>query len=251
MRIGIMGAMQEEVDKITSQVNGRRETRGRREYVIGQLYGKEIVAVFSRWGKVAAASTATTLLERYQVDLLVFVGVAGALEPSLHVGDIVIGDHFIQHDMDASAVPGIQRFEIPLLGMREIPAPPEWVAKAALAADQYLANDFADSIPDAIRKDFHLGAPQCRCGWIASGDAFVASEQATLALRTAIPNALCVEMEGAAVAQVAFEQARPFVVMRTISDKADHSAPIDFPRFLASVAAQYTAGFMRRFLESI
>ena len=76
---------------------------------------------FSRWGKVASASTVTTLIEFFEVDLVVFTGVAGALAPDLDIGDIVIAESLMQHDMDASALPGIKPFEIPLLGVENFP----------------------------------------------------------------------------------------------------------------------------------
>jgi adenosylhomocysteine nucleosidase len=119
MRIGIMGAMAEEVSQLRPHLSEvTTEIRGMREYVSGQLLGKSVTLVFSRWGKVAASSTATTLVERYGVDCLVFTGVAGALDPSLNIGDIVVASRLVQHDMDASALPGIEKYEIPLLGVR-------------------------------------------------------------------------------------------------------------------------------------
>ena len=79
-----------------------------REYIEGSLYGFDSVLVFSRWGKVAAASTATTLLEVYDVNLIVFTGVAGAVAEDLKVADVVIGNRLIQHDLDATALPGLR-----------------------------------------------------------------------------------------------------------------------------------------------
>ena len=114
-RIGIVGAMPEEIALLERDlVETRRQSRGMREYLEGSLYGFEAVLVFSRWGKVAAASTGTTLIEVYDVNLIVFTGVAGAIAEDLEIGDVVIGNRLVQHDLDASALPGLKRHEVPL-----------------------------------------------------------------------------------------------------------------------------------------
>src|SRR5450631_2031071 len=101
MKIGILGALPEEIDRLHADLKHVKETMvGGRSYLSGELLGFDCVIVFSRWGKVAAASTATVLIDRFGVDLVVFLGVAGAAVPHLQVGDIVIADTLVQHDLD-------------------------------------------------------------------------------------------------------------------------------------------------------
>lgn len=102
MKIGIMGAMTQEVSLIAeSLVNKNLVDLGNRSYHTGQIDEHDIFLVFSRWGKVAATSTATTLITKFEMDLLIFTGVAGAIDAELNVGDIVIANQLLQHDMDA------------------------------------------------------------------------------------------------------------------------------------------------------
>jgi len=249
LKIGIMGAMIEEVQHLQHAVEQPvRLTRGQRDYVSGRMGGHEVVVVFSRWGKVAAAATAATLIERFDVNCILFTGVAGALDPRLNIGDIVVGRSLVQHDLDASAVPGIERFEVPLLGVRFFEPDGAMVDKAAAAARAYLQHDMPGEIDAATRQRFAMHEPRVYTGLIASGDQFIASAAHAAELRQALPEPLCVEMEGAAVAQVAYEHGLPFLVLRTISDKADHSAPIDFPPFIAQVASPIACGCARHLL---
>ena len=111
--IAIMSAMQEEVQALLQNLkNIAPVTKGMRTYYKGILFNKPVVIVFSRWGKVAASATATQLINDFKVDEIIFTGVAGAISPTLNIGDIVIGDKLYQHDMDAS--PLYQKFEIPI-----------------------------------------------------------------------------------------------------------------------------------------
>ena len=115
MKIGIMGAMEQEIGLLRRKIERpNHEIHGMRKYTSGQLFGRDVVTVFSRWGKVAAASTVTTLFERYGVDLIIFTGVAGAADEALNIGDVVVATETVQHDMDASALPGLSRFEVPI-----------------------------------------------------------------------------------------------------------------------------------------
>ena len=110
MKIGIIGAMAEEVEHLTRDIeNPCSVTVAKRDYTAGTLFGREVVAAFSRWGKVAAAATTTTLIERFAVDLIVFTGVAGAAAPNLEIGDIVVASASMQYDLDASVLPGLER----------------------------------------------------------------------------------------------------------------------------------------------
>jgi nucleoside phosphorylase len=116
MSIGIMAAMQEEIDTLLKELPASSEVvdDGQRTYHSGRLWGTPVVVVFSRWGKVAAATTATHLISEFGVGEILFTGVAGAAQPGLNVGDVVVGARFWQHDIDAR--PLFPRHEIPLLG---------------------------------------------------------------------------------------------------------------------------------------
>ncbi len=250
MKIGILGAMDEEINLLGKQMtNCTLEERGKREYINGQLFGHDVCLVFSRWGKVAASSTATTLIERYGVDQLIFTGVAGGVDPSLNIGDIVIADTLIQHDMDVSFLPQMKEFEIPLLGRADFPVGKKEVQKAVAAAESWLQDNLREEVAPETLEEFGIDMPKVVCGTIASGDQFISSDEKVQYLREKIPNLRCVEMEGAAVAQVAYEYDIPCLVLRTVSDKANDDAVIDFPRFITSVASCFTCGSVLRLLE--
>ncbi len=245
-----MGAMQEEVALLRNHMSGMKsETSGMREYISGQVRGKSVTIVFSRWGKVSASSTATTLIERFGANFLVFTGIAGALDKSLNIGDIVIADTLVQHDMDASILPGIGKFEIPLLNISLFTADQRYTTMARRAAESYLAKDLKTTIPQDVLEKFNINTPQVVTGTIASGDQFIANDQIAQNLREQLPDLKCVEMEGAAVAQVAYEHGIPCLVLRTISDKANHRAITDFPLFVGSIASHFTCGLVLRLLD--
>jgi adenosylhomocysteine nucleosidase len=252
MKLGLMGAMPEEVDGIRAaiEVTGTEHIAGR-EYTLGRWHGVDVVLVFSRCGKVSSASSATILLQHFGVDAIVFIGVAGAVSPVLRIGDVVIANDLVQHDMDASALPMFQRFEIPLLGKSRFPAPADWVARAVATTEAYLQENFSLDVSADIRAEFQLSGPKVYSGLVASGDQFVTEAACITNLRTALPDLLCVEMEGAAVAQVCDEHQRPLLVVRIISDLADHSAAIDFPKFLRTVATTMGTHIAERIMRSL
>lgn len=256
MRVGIIGAMEQEVSLLRRELtNTRRQTRGRREYLAGRLYDREVVLVYSRMAKVAAASTVTTLIEVFGVDLVVFTGVAGAADSSLDIGDVVIGTALLQHDLDTR--PLFRRFEVPLLNKVLFEAPSALVDLADRSAHAYLDTHLPDEIPADVRRDFGIRpSPAVRAGLIISGDQFVSSPLTLTRLQEALadaglPPALCVEMEGAAVAQVCYEHDVPVIVLRTISDKADHSAAVDFVPFVDRIASHFTAGIVRELIARV
>ncbi|HTV47277.1 MAG TPA: 5'-methylthioadenosine/adenosylhomocysteine nucleosidase [Phycisphaerae bacterium] len=252
MTIGIIGAMPEEIALLSDRLeNITRQKRGTRNYLQGSLFGKKLVLVFSGWGKVAGASTATTLIEKFGVDFILFTGVAGAVADDLQIGDIVVADKLIQHDLDASGVPGIKRYEVPLLGISTFALEPRWVELAKKSAGRYLAEDLAKDVPTELRAEFGITSPQVRTGLIISGDQFIASTAELRRLRTELPDAQCVEMEGAAVAQVCHEHGIPLAVLRTMSDKSDHSASINFPSFIRKIASHFTCGIAGKFIQEV
>jgi adenosylhomocysteine nucleosidase len=241
--IGILGAMPEEVAQLVEELGATRRTheRGGRAYHQGRLFGRDAVVVFSRWGKVAAAATATHLLIEHGVQELLFTGVAGGADPSLRVGDVVVASGLVQHDMDAS--PLFPRHEVPLLGVARFGVPQALQQRALEAARAWLAR------PEALAPEFGVTAPRAVAGEVASGDKFFAHAGELQALRARLPDVACVEMEGAAVAQVAYEYGVPLTVIRTLSDAADEAAPVDFLRFVQAVASRASHGIVRELLE--
>jgi adenosylhomocysteine nucleosidase len=256
MKIGIVGAMQQEIALLQADLKSvRRQMRGMREYLEGELYGKAAVLVFSRWAKVAAASSVTTLIEVFGVDMVVFTGVAGGADPALEIGDVVIGTTLVQHDLDPR--PLFRRFEVPLLDRLIFEAPPSIVALARESASTYLRERIHRDISAETLSAFGIKPPPMLYqGLIASGDQFIANPATLGALRTALieaglPAPLCVDMESAAVAQVCHEHGVPVIVMRTISDKADHSAAIDFVPFVDRIASHFTRGIVEELIRGI
>jgi adenosylhomocysteine nucleosidase len=216
-----------------------------RDYTIGQLWGNDAVCVLSRIGKVAAAMTATTLVEKFGVTHILFTGVAGAGDLGIAVGDIVVADHLVQHDMDAH--PLFPRYEVPLTGLAHFPADHQMGLQLHAAALHFLGHEFDKVIAPEDRQAFALDGPRIHRGLVASGDQFINDGHRINALQTALPGLLAVEMEGAAVAQVCFELGIPCAILRTISDNANENAATDFMRFVQSVAARYAFHIVRRF----
>ncbi|HEU4622336.1 MAG TPA: 5'-methylthioadenosine/adenosylhomocysteine nucleosidase [Burkholderiaceae bacterium] len=245
MTIAIIAALPEELGALLTDMSAVEvETVAGRQLHRGRFGTTPGVAVLSGIGKVAAALTATLLIERYDVTDIVFVGVAGAADPRLRIGDVVVASEFVQHDMDAS--PLFERFEVPLTGRSRFAVDASWHARLTAATHDYLTHDFAADIDADTRHAFGLARPAVHAGLIASGDEFVNAADRVEALRAALPGLLAVEMEGAAVAQVCDAYAVCFAALRTISDTADHAAATDFPRFIEHVAGRYAHGIVRR-----
>lgn len=249
-RIGIMAALHEEIADLLASMEAVTTRRiGGRDYHAGLLHGLPCVAVLARVGKVAAAATAVTLIREFSVDKVIFTGLAGGVAEHVRVGDVVVATALLQHDLDAS--PLFPRHEIPLLGCARIQADATLSQALHTAASHYLQHDWPRDISAATREAFSLNQPCVHSGLIVSGDQFVNSVQAVVALRQELNDALCVEMEGAAVAQICHEYGAGFAVIRTVSDRADDSASHDFSGFLAAVASHYSAGILRRVLHAL
>jgi len=246
--IGLMSAMREELDLLLQAMpDEHRVTVGGRDFWQGHWQGRPVVAVLSRIGKVAAATTATALIERFGVGSIVFTGVAGGLGPGVRVGDVVLASAFVQHDMDAS--PLFARHEVPLYGRSRFCTDAVLSRGLGSAAAQMLAQMGVHVGDDAVR-EFGLQAPQLHAGLIASGDRFVSTTHECRALQQALPEALAVEMEGAAVAQVCTDYGVPFAALRTISDRADDDAHADFNRFIGQVASRYSLAMLSAWLQA-
>ena len=250
IRLGIISALSEEQRGLIDAMQCVEiKIRGMRNYASGKLWGLEAVCVLSRIGKVAAAATAATLIEHFGVTHLLFTGVAGGAGKGVCVGDIVVGEELVQHDMDSS--PLFPRFEIPLTGVSLFAADAVLSTYVIKAANNFLKEDFAKVIHAKDRATFNLTAPRVHHGLIASGDQFIAHSEKLNLIRQDLPTTLAVEMEGAAVAQVCFEFGVPFAVVRTISDSANENSPIDFGRFIRTVAAQYAFHIVSRTCQSL
>jgi adenosylhomocysteine nucleosidase len=250
MRLGIISALHEEQQGLVDAMQRPYKLiHGMREYWAGKLWEIDAVCVLSRIGKVAAAMTATTLVEKFGVTHILFTGVAGAGDASIAVGDIVVAESLVQHDMDAS--PLFPRHEVPLTGLSHFASDRKMTLGLAQAAQRFLELEFMHVIDARERAVFALQAPRVHRGLVASGDQFVSHGDRIQALGEALPGLLAVEMEGAAVAQVCFELGIPFGVIRTISDNANEHAATDFMRFVKSVAAQYAFYIVRQFCRQI
>jgi adenosylhomocysteine nucleosidase len=240
MTTAILSALAEEQQDLMDRLHQpRRVERAGRVFCLGELHGQPVVLALSRIGKVAAATTATTLIEAFGAQRLIFTGVAGGIGPGVEVGDVVVADAFVQHDMDAS--PLFPKYQIPLYG------------RERFASDGALV----DALLGATRAGLsRLGLPATvHQGLIASGDRFVCAAQEARQLHAALSAAghapLAVEMEGAAVAQVCHDYAIPYAAMRTISDRADDTAHVDFPKFVTEVASRYALAIIDEFLREL
>jgi adenosylhomocysteine nucleosidase len=245
--IGIVSALHDELSEVLALMpDERKVVSGGRTFWQGHLQGHEVVVVLSGIGKVSAAATATALIERFGVEQLIVTGVAGGLMPGVEVGDIVIGQSYLQHDLDAS--PLFPRHELPSYGT------------ARLEADRALAQVLQEAAQDAVTwlpklldaetlRAYGLHRPSVHAGLLISGDRFVSTEAESQALRNELPEALAVDMESAAVAQVCRDYGVPFAAVRTVSDRADNDAHVDFPHFLVQVAHQYSVRILRKALN--
>ena len=249
MTTAILSALPEEQSSLVQHLaHPQRLMHAGRAFWLGDLQGRRVVLALSGIGKVAAATTATALIERFGAARIVFTGVAGG------VGDGVEAQDYLQHDMDAS--PLFPRWEVPGYARSRL------VCDAALSA---LLLEAASACVSSTSGQFGLkSAPQIASesaphrthhGLIASGDRFVSSADECARLRTTLRDAghdvLAVEMEGAAVAQVCHDYAIPFAAARTISDRADDTAHVDFPLFVTTVASRYAEHMVLAFLRKL
>lgn len=246
MRLGIISALHEEQQGLVEAMDGTATVHhGMRDYATGNLWGINAVCVLSRLGKVAAAMTATVLIERFRVTHVLFTGVAGSAAASVRVGDIVIAETLVQYDMDVR--PLFPKFQVPLTGLSHFPSTLNLSDQLARAAQNFLHRDFTSVIKAEECAQFRMTQPKIHRGLIGSGDQFVTSKSVLKNLSDELPGLLAIEMEGAAVAQVSVEMGVPFAVIRAISDDANEDAATDFLHFVKLVAARYTFGIIKQF----
>ena len=238
--------MPEEIDAVVKTMTTHQtQVKGMRTYHIGELVGKKVVLVFSRWGKVAAATTATQMIEDFDLSEILFTGVAGALDEDLDIGDMVVGKRLFQHDLDGSPI--VKRYEVPLLGKTFFETDPERSTKLVEACQSFLG-EYKQVFPKNKTQKFGIDIPKIVEGDIASGDQFISEIKEIEKIKAGLKTVVCTEMEGAAVAQVCYEYGMPFSIFRTISDKANDNAHIDFPAFAKEIASKYALGVLKYYL---
>ena len=244
--VAIIGAMQQELAGLKQALQGSHTIQiGTRQVTTGTWHGHPVVLALSHIGKVAAATTATALIERFDVTEIIFTGVAGGLMPGVQVGDMVVATEFMQHDMDAS--PLFPPMEVPLYGRAHFPTDLRLTQSLKSAAQDILKNP-GQWLDIDVLHELRVQSPQVHAGLVVSGDRFVSTSAESQALQQRLPKALAVEMEGAAVAQVCFDYGVPFGAVRTISDRADDSATHDFSRFIEEVAGRYSLALLGTWL---
>lgn len=221
MTIGIIGAMEQEVSLLRSQIDNLTTTSDAGvEFYQGQLAGRDVVLLKSGIGKVAAAISTTLLLERFQPRQVINIGSAGGFDPNLNVGDVVISSEVRHHDADLTAfgyAPG------------QLPGLP-----AAFTPDPRL-------VQVAQRSLDKVGHVRTAQGLICSGDTFMADPERVEKTRSVFPEMAAVEMEAAGVAQVCHQFQVPFVIIRALSDIAGKDSSTSFDAFLAQAAKHSSA----------
>lgn len=247
--IGIMGAIPQEVDGIIAILQDKTAvTLGNRTYYQGVLGKQKVVVVYSRIGKVAASATASALLLRFNVNEIIFIGVAGGIAPYIEVGDVIVARDLIQYDMDVS--PLRPKYEIPLLNKTYFETNEMRSDQVIQHIEHFLSPAILSTKIAAQELDkFAIKQPQVYFGTIASGDQFFSTNQQKENLQQALPEVLCVEMEGAAVAQICYEYGIPCTVIRTISDKANQEASFSFESFVQQVSQVYGQEIIKQLFQ--
>lgn len=246
MKYGIICAMEAEINLLEKDIEIANTTViANRKFIEGTLYGKDVVLVMSRIGKVASASTATTLIDRFNVDNVIFCGTAGGIDKTLNVGDVVVGDLAVQHDV----VVGNDLFIIPRIDVDYFKCDEKLTKALFDAVNSYISLEIENDIPKRYLNEFKINNPKVVIGTIASGDQFICDGSRNTWLETNVRNIKCVEMEGAAVAQVCYEFDIPFTIVRVISDCANDDASVDFDAFVLEAACHFTKGSMKAFLS--
>ena len=227
--IGLIGAMDEEISLLKKEMTETSEhTKAGMVFCKGMLWGIETVVVVSGIGKVNMAICAQILVDDYHVDIMINTGVAGSLDATIDIGDIVLSKEAQQHDMDASPL-GDPVGVIPRM------------ETSIFKADEQLLQA-AKNACEKANTDIH-----CFVGKVVSGDQFIASAQKKEYLVQTFQGR-CAEMEGAAMAQVAYLNQVPFLVIRAISDKADNSGQEDYPVF-AKKAIVHSMNLLRQLYQ--
>lgn len=230
-RIGIIGAMELEVEQLKHAMTIERiVTKASMEFFVGTLAGIDVVVVRSGIGKVNAALCVQILADVFQVTHIINTGVAGSLNPTLDIGDILVSNDALHHDMDVTIF-GYQPGEVPQMGFREFKADDAMISAAVASCRE-------------VNPDISV-----RTGRVVSGDQFISSKEIKQKLIDTF-HGDCAEMEGASIAHGAYLNKLPFVIIRAISDKADDSAEMDYPSF-ERAAARHSARLVEHMITNI
>jgi adenosylhomocysteine/aminodeoxyfutalosine nucleosidase len=228
MTIGIMGAMVEEIEPLLEFFKEYETIEyAKNRYYKTSYNGHEIIIAYSKIGKVFASLTASIMIEKFGVEKLLFSGVAGAIDSSLKIGDLIVAKGLVQHDLDITA------FGHPYGYVPE--------GEVCILADEELLKISKD-----VAKELDI---ELKEGIIATGDQFIASNDKKEWIGKTF-NAQALEMEGASVAVVCDALDVPFFILRAISDSADMDAGFDFDEFLKS-SAKVSADFIVKMVEKI
>lgn len=230
MKIAIIGAMEEEIALLQEQLNTSQKLNiSHLDVFVGTLGKHEVFLVQSGIGKVASALAASLLIHQFSPDLVINTGSAGGFDPELNIGDIVIADALMYHDVDVSHF-GYERGQVPSM-------PKHYVADSTARSAAYEA---AQQLQD-IRVEI---------GLICSGDSFIGSDEAAAEIRNAFPNMKAVEMEGASIAQACHMMNTPCVVIRSLSDIAGKTSTVSFESYLEQ-AAKHSAMLVIGMIERL
>ena len=229
-RIGIIGAMEEEVALLKEKMQVEQVMqRASMEFCQGSLKGKQVIVVRSGIGKVNAGICTQILADVFQVDAIINTGIAGSLQAEINIGDLVLATDAVQHDVDAT------QFSYPL---GQIPQMNVFAFKADERLRQLAAGCCRQVNPD-------IGVYE---GRVLTGDQFVSSKEKKEWLAKVFAGA-CTEMEGGAIAQAAWLNQVPFLIVRAISDKADDSAQMDYEEF-ERLAILHSVNLTRALIEA-
>jgi len=212
--LGIIGAMDEEVSKLKEHMTDVSvTTKASMDFYVGKLNGKDVVIVRSGIGKVNAAVCSQILADDYHVTALINTGIAGSLKAEINIGDVVLSKDVMHHDMDTTAF-GYPLGQVPRMDVLSFEADNTLIA---------LAEKCCKKVNPEIGTFV---------GRVVSGDQFISSKDKKNWISENFEG-YCTEMEGAAIAQTAYLNNIPFLIVRAISDKADDSAEMDYPTFEA------------------
>ncbi|HEK9989865.1 TPA: 5'-methylthioadenosine/adenosylhomocysteine nucleosidase [Streptococcus equi subsp. zooepidemicus] len=229
MKIGIIAAMEEELRFLLEQLQDSQEHQLlSNTYYTGRLGRHELVLVQSGVGKVMSAMTVAMLAEHFQADAIINTGSAGAIASELAIGDVVVADRLVYHDVDVTAF-GYDYGQM---------------------AAQPLYFDSDSKLVETFKQVLDQEKTNSRIGLIATGDSFIAGQDSIDTIKAHFPETLAVEMEGAAVAQAAHAAGKPFIVVRAMSDTAAHDANMTFDQFIVE-AGKKSAKVLIAFLEAL
>ncbi|MBQ6737400.1 MAG: 5'-methylthioadenosine/adenosylhomocysteine nucleosidase, partial [Synergistaceae bacterium] len=221
-KVGIIGAMDVEVNLLKERAKiSRKVIEADMEFCVGRLDDVNVVIVKCGMGKVNAGICAQMLIDVFDVDCIINTGVAGALNPKLNIGDIVIGSDVVQHDYDVTPI-GFKRGEIPYTG------------KVAFESDKNLIEQAFKAVQATFPK------LQVIKGRICTGDQFISTKEQKEKITSNFGGDCC-ETESGAIAQVCYLNRMPFVIIRAIADKADETQTVDFQEFEAETARNCAA----------